>query len=473
MNWEKYEISSVEGGTDSTRIFPVCNDDEDQAWIRVGYNSASGTTGDMGPCPDVDDARFDSADLNAPTVIGYFTCSMNSTSTMSSYYGKMKNQDGTGISTSPEVLVMNARGEFQFSSDATAQTEFETSMYVSNFDDATYRVTDLGNYMALVEAKDAVGSSVESVWTLSVIDRPLVCDNDPSLTCTSSSECTGTCTELVSSTVISAGPDANMVRPQCLIEFDVVAQSSGNFAAPTSIFAHHLPVGATFGACSSVSSDSVKCTFSWDVSDDVAGDFRICFSAIDGGMYESQDTFCQSIRIIGRVFAWDLLKLSFPTYDDVQICASTALFWYDALVEYGNTNQYTMSECDSSGANCVPFVTGLNSTTSCTDSGLCSYDWTISERSSIGNVTIRVESELVDATCQAHASELVSLTKRPAQYTILSPGGAGQCSDPDWYKGCTSDADVGENSFSFVVLADSLEIDLEICESDLVTCVTL
>ena len=122
----------------------------------------------------------------------------------------------------------------------------------------------------------------------------------------------------------------------------------------------------------------------------------------------------------------------------------------DAVVELGNSNVMTISECDASGANCVAFASNLASADHCKSSGLCTYDWNVGERTDIGNVTIRVESTIIDSTCQSASSELITLVKRPAPYNILSPGGQ-YCGDSNWYKGCTADADDGENIFSLSV----------------------
>jgi len=235
----------------------------------------------------------------------------------------------SGFEDTPEIDVMNAQGEFQFSTGATSETEFESVMYVSNVDNTEFRITSQGQYMSVVSAEDAQGSCIENIWTVRVMDLPMVCEVDPSLTCSNAGNCpSGSCSLLQTSTVVSAGPDANMVRPQCFVTFDVVARSSGNFARPTAIFAHHLPQGATFGSCAEVNSTDTKCTFSWDVPSDVSGDFRVCFAAVDGGKYEGEDTFCQSIRIIGSDVETNLLKLSLPTLDEIQICSSRTLFWY-------------------------------------------------------------------------------------------------------------------------------------------------
>ena len=92
-------------------------------------------------------------------------------------------------------------------------------------------------------------------------------------------------------------------------------------------------------------------------------------------------------------------------------------------MELGNTNQVTLYECDETAANCGVIASGISSDTYCTSSGLCSYTWNVEERAIIGNVTVRVKSDIIHSTCQSDSSELVALVKRPSPYTILSPGG--------------------------------------------------
>ena len=312
--------------------------DETTPWELIGTTNTASSTGNAPNCPEVADVT--GPNVTGPTEIGFFRCNMNNESTRVSYYGAMKNQAGDGVATSPSVNVMNSQGEWQFSSQgADAETEFETVIYASETDSTTYRILDEGQYMSIVSAADAQDAMVESLWTIRVMDRPNVCENDPSIACSDSSDCpsSGTCSELVASSVISAGPDANMVRSQCLIEFDVVARSQGNFAAPTGIFAHHLPVGASISNCQEENSNDLRCRFSWNVPSDVSGDFRICFAAIDGGMYEGEDTFCQSIRVIGADVETNLLRLTLPEYEDIQICANRTIFWYVVLV-FSRTN---------------------------------------------------------------------------------------------------------------------------------------
>ena len=371
----------------------------------------------------------------------------------------------------------DSQGEWQFSSiGSDTETEFESAIFASNNDSTTYRILDQGQYMSIVSAEDAQGSKVESMWTVRVVDVPNVCESDPSQTCTDDSDCTasggGACSALVSSSVISAGPDANLVRPQCLIEFDVVARSSGSFSPPTDIFAHHLPLGATISNCAQENSNDLRCTFSWNVPSNVSGDFRVCFAAVDGGVYEGEDTFCQSIRVIGADVETNLLRLTLPEYEDVQICANRTIFWFDAVVELGNTNVMTLKECDESGANCETIASNLESSAHCTSSGLCSYDWNVGERTDIGNVTIRVESTIIDSTCQSAASETITLVKRPAQYIILSPGGQ-VCGGGDWYKGCSADSSDGENMLVMNVFSNAVTIDVDVCTSDQTSCYSI
>ena len=72
-------------------------------------------------------------------------------------------------------------------------------------------------------------------------------------------------------------------------------------------------------------------------------------------------SFCQSIRVIGADVETNLLRLTLPQYEDIQICANRSSFGTTQSLELSNSNVMTLSECDASGANCVAFASNLAS----------------------------------------------------------------------------------------------------------------
>jgi len=84
--WTQYVLS-----TDQPRIFPPCDGDEATPWVLIGSVNTASSTGNAGPCPEV-------ADVTGADSIGYYRCDISTVSTRTGLYGKMKNQDGTGMS---------------------------------------------------------------------------------------------------------------------------------------------------------------------------------------------------------------------------------------------------------------------------------------------------------------------------------------------------------------------------------------